>query len=174
MLGAMILSGGRSNRMGQDKARLDWLGLSAIDRVAALARAAGAERLCSVGPGHYGLPVVTDPRAGPVGGVLAGAAALKALGCTRALALAVDAPTLTVADLAPLLAAGGPATYDGQPLPLIFDLADVAFAAEPDMALWRFAELAGAVRLPVPPGAEARLHGANTPAERVALLAELA
>ena len=172
MLGAMILSGGRSGRMGQDKARLDWAGQRAIDRVAAVARAAGAVSVRSVGPEDYGLPIVADPQAGPVGGVLAGAAALRADGCTRALVLAVDAPTLTAADLAPLLATEGAAAYERQPLPLVLDLAALP-SAEPGLALWRFAELAGAARLPVPPGAETRLRGANTPTERATLLAEL-
>ena len=173
MLGAMILCGGASSRMGQDKAVLDWAGLRAIDRVANLARAAGAVTLCSVGPTDYGLPVVADPQAGPTGGVLAGAAALQTAGCTRALVLAVDAPTLTVEDLAPLLGAPGPAAYERQPLPLVLDLASLPSVVEPGLALWRFAELAGATRFPVPPGAQARLHGANTPQERAALLAEL-
>lgn len=173
MLGAMILCGGASSRMGQDKAVLDWAGSRAIDRVAALARAAGAEVVQSVGPADYGLPVVADPQLGPTGGVLAGAAALRAAGCARALVLAVDAPTLTAQDLAPLLAARGAAAYASQPLPLVLDLADLPSGAEPGLALWRFAELAGAVRLPVPPGAQARLRGANTPEERAALLAEL-
>lgn len=172
MLGAMILSGGASSRMGRDKAVLDWAGLRAIDRVAALARACGATTLCSVGPGDYGLPMVADPQAGPVGGVLAGAAALKAAGCARALVLAVDAPTLTPRDLAPLIAAPGAAAYERQPLPLILDLTGLP-SAEPGLALWRFADLAGVAHLPVPPGAQARLRGANTPEERAALLAEL-
>jgi molybdopterin-guanine dinucleotide biosynthesis protein A len=57
----------------------------------------------------HGLEHVDDPApgAGPVGGVLAGARALAAHGLTRALVLAVDAPTVTVEDLAPLLAAAG-------------------------------------------------------------------
>jgi molybdopterin-guanine dinucleotide biosynthesis protein A len=36
-LGAIILCGGGSRRMGRDKALLDWGGERAIDRVAALA-----------------------------------------------------------------------------------------------------------------------------------------
>lgn len=174
MLGAMILSGGGSSRMGQDKALLDWVGLRAIDRVAAIAAAAGALAIYSVGPEDYGLPFVPDELAGPVGAVLAGAAALRAAGCTRALVLAVDAPTLTAADLAPLLAAPRPgAAFDDLHVPLVFELAAISAEAAPGMALKRLAALAGIARLPVPPGAHARLRGANTPEERTVLLAAL-
>ena len=170
--GALILTGGGSRRMGRDKAALDWDGARAVDRVADLARTVGAAAVLTVGA-DLGLPFVPDPEpgAGPVGGVLAGAAALRALGLERALILAVDAPTLTVEDLAPLLAAGSPgAAYEGLPLPMA-----LAFAAVPDDAVagWplrRLVERAGLLVLTVPFGVEARLRGANTPEERARLL----
>ncbi|WP_293676828.1 NTP transferase domain-containing protein [uncultured Phenylobacterium sp.] len=174
MLGAMILSGGAATRMGADKARLDWAGVRAIDRVAAVATACAAQWTLSVGPDDYGLPFVVDERQGPAGGVLAGAAALSARGCTRALVLAVDAPTLSAADLAPLLAAPAPgAAYEGLHVPLVLDLAALPSGAERGMSLNRLVGLAGLARLPVPFGAAARLRGANTPDERAALLAAL-
>lgn len=170
----MILSGGGSRRMGEDKALLDWGGRRAIDRVAAVAAALGARPIYTVGPDDYGLPVVSDDMSGPAGAVLAGAAALRAAGCVRALVLAVDAPTLTAADLEPLLAVPGPgAAYDDLHVPLVLDLAALPTDAEPGLALKRLAALAGIARLPVPPGAYARLRGANTPAERAALLTAL-
>jgi hypothetical protein len=101
-LGAIILCGGASRRMGREKAVLDWDGQRAVDLVAALARAVGAQALVTAGA-DLGLPWVPDDEAfaGPVGGVLAGA---RALGTPRLLVLAVDAPTATAEDLAPLLA----------------------------------------------------------------------
>lgn len=171
MLGAMILSGGAASRMGQDKALLDWAGQRAIDRVAAVAAACGASVVYSVGPTDYGLPFVADDQGGPVGGVLAGAAALRARGCTRALILAVDAPTLTAADLVPLLTAEGPgAAYDDLHLPLVLDLAAIPPDAPAGMPLKNLIALTCATRLPVPAGARARLRGANTLDERAALL----
>jgi molybdopterin-guanine dinucleotide biosynthesis protein A len=170
VLGALILSGGYSSRMGEDKALLNWGGRRAIDRVAATAAAVGAVTLRSVGPGDYGLPQVLDAREGPAGALLAGAAALRAEGCTRALVLAVDAPTLTPDDLAPLLAAPGPgAAYEDLHLPVVLDLAALPSEPTAGMALKRLLALAGVVRLPVPPGAHARLRGANTPEERASL-----
>jgi molybdopterin-guanine dinucleotide biosynthesis protein A len=168
-LGAIILCGGGSRRMGRDKALLDWGGERAIDRVTALAKAAGAETLVTAGA-DLGLPWVPDGEAGagPVGGVLAGVAAL---GTARLLVLAVDAPTVTIEDLAPLLAAAAPgATYEGLPLPMVLDASALPESAEPGWPLRRLAERAGLAALPVPDGALARLRGANTPEERADLM----
>jgi len=156
--------------MGRDKALLDWDGVRAIDRVAALARAAGASVVLTAGR-DYGLDWVPDPEdgAGPVGGVLAGAEALRARGCSRALVLAVDAPTLTVDDLAPLLAAKAGATFDVSPVPMVLPLGAVSAGALPGWPLRRLVERAGLAVLECPEGARARILGANTPEERARL-----
>ena len=176
-LGAMILSGGASRRMGADKGAMDWLGRRAVDRVADLARAVGAETVITVGASDYGLPNVADEPAlgGPVGGVLAGARALRDAGCERALVLAVDAPSLTAGDLAPLLAveAAG-AAFEGLHFPLVATLDALPSDARPDWPMARLLERAGVVRLTPADEARARLRGANTPEEREALLVELA
>lgn len=174
-LGAMILTGGGSSRMGADKAALAWDGVRAVDRVAALARAVGAASVVTVGVGDYGLPVVDDEpsEAGPAAGVFAGAAALAARGHTRILVLATDAPTIEPADLAPLLAAPAPgAAYEGLHLPLVLDC-DALPAAEAGWPMARLVERAGVARPAAPPGAALRLRGANTPEERDVLLAAL-
>lgn len=173
----MILSGGASSRMGVDKAALDWLGRRAVDRTADVARNAGADPVITVGEAAYGLDHVVEdpPLGGPVGGVLAGAQALGAVGCGRALVLAVDAPTLTLEDLAPLLAAGGVgAAYEGLHFPLVVMLDALPTDALAGWPMARLAERAGVTRLAPPHGASARLRGANTREEREALLAELA
>jgi molybdopterin-guanine dinucleotide biosynthesis protein A len=165
-LGAIILCGGASRRMGRDKAVLDWDGARAVDRVAALARAVGAEALVTAGA-DLGLPWVPDDAAfaGPVGGVLAGA---RALGTARLLVLAVDAPTVMAEDLAPLLVGGG--YYEGLPVPMVFEAAALPVDAEAGWPLRRLVERAGLTALPVPAGAMGRLRGANTPEEREGLL----
>jgi molybdenum cofactor guanylyltransferase len=164
-LGAIILCGGASRRMGRDKALLDWDGRRAVDRVADLARAVGADALVTAGA-DLGLPWVPDDEtgAGPVGGVLAGA---KALGTARLLVLAVDAPTVTLEDLAPLLAKGG--FYEGLPVPMVVEAAALPINAAAGWPLRRLVERAGLTALPVPEGALARLRGANTPEEFRAL-----
>ena len=164
-LGAIILCGGASRRMGRDKAVLDWTGARAVDRVAALAKAVGADALVTAGA-DLGLPWVPDAEAlaGPVGGVLAGA---RALGTARLLVLAVDAPTVTSEDLAPLLVGGG--YYEGLPLPMVVEARAIPADAEAGWPLRRFVERAGLAALPAPEVAMGRLRGANTPEEFRAL-----
>jgi molybdopterin-guanine dinucleotide biosynthesis protein A len=172
LLAAAILVGGASTRMGVDKAAQDWGGRRAVDRVADLARRLGAGLILTAG-GDYGLPFVLDPRhqAGPVAGVKSAAARALTEGFGRLLVLAVDAPTLKAADLAPLLAAPEPgAVYDGFPLPLVVRLAALTVDAPDDWPLRRLVERAGVRPLPCPDALAARLRGANTPGERAALL----
>ena len=169
--GAIILTGGASRRMGADKALLDWDGRRAVDRVAALATAAGAVRVLTAGR-DCGLEHVEDPEpgAGPVGGVLAGARALSAHGLSRVLVLAVDAPTATVEDLAPLLAAAEPgAFYEGLPVPMVVTLAALPAEAEAGWPLRRLVEAAGLAGLACDEVVRSRLRGANTPEEVLAL-----
>jgi len=176
-LGVVILTGGGSSRMGRDKAELAWDGRRAVDRLADLARELGAAAIVTAGPRDYGLPVAVEdpPGGGPVAGIVAGAAALKAAGCDRGLVLAVDAPTVTAADLAPLLAAPGPgAAYDGLNLPLAFSLARLPAEAGHGWAMGRLIDAAGLARLACPADAAGRLRGANTPQEHEALLKALA
>jgi len=176
-LGALVLAGGGSVRMGTDKAALDWGGVRAVDRVAAAARAAGAARVLTVGPRDYGYPHVVEqpPGGGAAAGLLQGARRLAADGAQRALVLAVDAPLVRAQDLAPLLEAPAPgAAYAQLHLPLLLHLEHLP---ETDGRGWSMAALADALGLAwiaPPAGAQARLRGANTPAERVAQLAALA
>jgi molybdopterin-guanine dinucleotide biosynthesis protein A len=173
-LATVILCGGSSSRMGTDKARLDWDGTPALDRLAALSRELGIRMVLTAGADH-GLPAVLDasPGAGPCGGILAAALRLRADGYERALIIAVDAPTLLAPDVQPLLAAGSPgAAYEGLPLPMVIDLAAIPAATEAGWPLKRLVQGAGLVVLPCSDEARPRLRGANTPEERRRLLAD--
>lgn len=173
-LGVVILTGGAGQRMGADKAELAWGGRRAVDRLAELARELGATAIVSAGARDYGLPIAVEdpPGGGPVAGLVAGARALE--GCTRALVLAVDAPTVTADDLAPLLASTPPgAAYAGLHLPMVIAVAAIPADAGAGWPMGRLVERGGLSRLAVPPDSEARLRGANTPAEREALLRRL-
>lgn len=171
--GAGILLGGRSSRMGVDKAMLDWNGRTAVDRVADLARTLGAAPVVAIGRPVAGLASVLDGGQGPVGGVIEAISHLRELGCERVLVLAVDAPTLTADDIVPLLAEPAGAAYEGQPLPMALPVASLPPEALPDWPMRRLAERAGLARLRLPAEAAARLRGANTPEERETLLADL-
>lgn len=171
---AIILAGGRSARMGADKATLQWNCERTVERVWHLAREAGASEVVVAG-GDYGLPFVSDAvtHGGPVGGVLAGVAALGS--AERFLILAVDAPTLLVEDLRQLLAAGPPgAAFRGQPLPMVVWRDAVSYSLRSDSPLRQFVERAGLQNITQPRDASARLRGANTPAEWRALREEIA
>jgi molybdopterin-guanine dinucleotide biosynthesis protein A len=173
-IAAIILAGGASSRMGQDKALIDWGGRRAVDRVADLAAAAGAADVLVAG-GDYGLPFVDDPApgAGPVAGLIAAVAVLAGRGIDRALILAVDAPTLRPQDVARLSNAPAPgACYEGLPLPMSLQLSAIPADAAHDWPLMRLVERVGLARLPCPPQALARVRGANTPQERARLLAD--
>ncbi len=170
-LGVAILVGGASRRMGSDKALLDWGGMRAVDRCAALGTAMGAEHVLTAG-GDYGLDFVPDPtpQAGPVAGLLTAAERFAELGLSHVLALAVDAPTLTALDLRPLLEASSGAYFDGFPLPLYAPIAALDFSAPPDWPLRRLVARCGLQTLACAPGLAERLRGANTPEERLALV----
>ena len=173
-LGVIILTGGVGARMGADKAEMLWGGRRAVDLLAKLAAELGAAAVVSAGMRDYGLPVAAEdpPGGGPVAGLAAGLRALS--GCTRALVLAVDAPTVTAAELGPLLAAPAPgAAYDGLHLPLVIDNDAFPAGAGAGWPMARLVERAGLARLTPPAGAEARLRGANTPEEREELLRRL-
>jgi len=170
-LGAIILAGGASRRMGEDKAAQMWGNRRAIDHVAALARAVGAAPVITSGGGDYGLPRVSEPvpLSGPVAGVLAGVARLAGA-VERVLILAVDAPTIRAADLQPLLDVAGPgAAYAGLPLPMVVRLAAIPTDARDAWPLMRLVAHAGLRLLPLQQASAARIRGANTPLERARL-----
>jgi molybdopterin-guanine dinucleotide biosynthesis protein A len=158
--------------MGADKALQTWGDLRAIDHVIALARAAGARLIVTAGGRDFGLPWAPDPQAfgGPVAGLRGGLALLSGA-ADRVLVLAIDAPTLRLEDLAPLLAAPGPgAVYRDLPLPMVLEPAAFPPDAADGWPLRRVVERAGLVMLEPPAEAHARLRGANTPRERERLL----
>lgn len=104
---AVILAGGRSSRMGHDKALLDFNGQPLLARQIALARSLGpVEVLLSGGTGapyaSFGCPVLTDEfaSAGPLAGIAAG---LTSAAAPLVLVLAVDMPGMTAATLRQLL-----------------------------------------------------------------------
>jgi len=98
-LGAVILAGGQSTRMGRDKAWLEANGQSLILRAASTIRALGIKELfvsgrAGVDYSSLGCPVLLDldPGLGPLAGI---ERALEALEAALLLVLAVDLPGMT-------------------------------------------------------------------------------
>lgn len=103
-----ILAGGRSSRMGRDKAAIVWEGRTLLERQVALAWSLRPQEVFVVGrtqaevgvSNARGLPDA-QPGQGPLGGL---ATVLGATPCAHVLLLAVDMPALTKEFLAGILA----------------------------------------------------------------------
>jgi molybdenum cofactor guanylyltransferase len=172
--GGVVLAGGRSRRMGRDKALLEWQGRTLLDHAIARFQDTGCARIIASGdrPEHGGL-LDTYPDSGPLGGLHA--AALACPGC-RLVAVAVDMPRLPAQWLR-LLAQHddqiGAVHFDGSPLPVSVQATDRAISTlearlrDPNAsrALHDWLDVIGAVALPSPPNAAEALTNLNTPAE---------
>jgi molybdenum cofactor guanylyltransferase len=104
------VAGGRSQRMGSDKALLPWAGTTLLEHTLARLREVCAE-ICilsgvQIRYASYGVPAHADlvPEAGPLGGVHAG---LRNLGVSLGLFLGVDTPLVPSPLLRALVAAAG-------------------------------------------------------------------
>ncbi len=107
-----LLCGGRSRRMGRDKAMLEHPeGTTLLERAARLLETAIGPPLLLSGDGRrypqFDYAELADPKpdCGPLGGILA---AVDDASPSPALILAVDMPFVLAEDLAALMAAAGP------------------------------------------------------------------
>ena len=120
---ALILAGGQSSRMGQDKALLNINGQSLLAHMQQLAIDSGAAEVL-VSRNQPGFINDTEHQAGPLAGILA---ALAHCTTSQLLILPVDTPLLSVASLQQLvLGANGDAAYfASSPLPCVLPLSPV-------------------------------------------------
>lgn len=105
--GGFVLAGGRSSRMGRDKALLPYLGRTMLEHVAAQVLEAAGTVAIVADPAryaHFGFPVIPDERGGcgPLGGIVA---ALAASTKEWNLMVACDMPQLDAPFLRNLIAA---------------------------------------------------------------------
>ena len=105
---AALIAGGRSSRMGRDKAFLEIEGVPLWQRQLHVLRELGPSEIFIAGPNHpewveHGLEVVADAMAdsGPLGGLVA---ALRRCTNAQLLVLAIDLPNMTSIFLHQLLA----------------------------------------------------------------------
>lgn len=102
----IVLAGGRSARMGRDKAMLPYRGRTLLDHMVARLHASGARRVLVSGPPRTGYASVPDrqPELGPLGGIHAVVTTLAGTpDSTRLLIVPVDMPALSIPILATLL-----------------------------------------------------------------------
>ena len=126
----VVLAGGRSRRMGRDKALLEY-GASTLLQHQAATLAQVCRRVVVSGE-YAGYDCVRDirPGLGPLSGMHAAA---RRFTTNALLFLPVDMPAMTVQHLQELLADGGPCHVEGQPMPCLFPDATVLAAAIEDM-----------------------------------------
>ena len=173
---ALLLAGGRSRRMGRDKAALPWQGRTLLEHMSQLLVAAGAARVWRSGPyaGADGLADI-EPELGPVGGLLSLA---QTAPDGLYLAVPVDMPLLDGTLLHRLLEAlaeadrtVGSVCFDSHVLPLALRLEDVSRSAIREVAarpasgrsLRALQQALSGIALALPDGCESALSNCNTP-----------
>jgi len=171
-LTGMVLAGGRSSRMGRDKAGLTWRsGQTFLDRAVGQLREAGCGSVIVSGerPGHDCVPD-RWPGQGPLGGIASVLEARPAL-LGRLVIVPVDMPRLHPDSLRSLIGIvrGDGARYADVPLPMVLCISDRLRAGMREMmqsearslrALTRGLDMA--IVEPTPADALANI---NTPAE---------
>lgn len=119
---AVILAGGRSSRMGQDKATLQINGQSLLQHMQQLVSQAGASQII-ISRNQQGCIADITPDQGPLGGILSVLAH-----CTQPqlLIMPIDTPLLSVNSIKQLLATpNGTAAYFAEhPLPCVLPNSD--------------------------------------------------
>ena len=169
----VVLAGGRSSRMGQDKARLAWRGQPLLTHACATLAAAGAAAVVVSGDyPEWGGLADTTPGLGPLGGV---ARVFEALPDGALLLMPVDMPLLTPSLLRVLAShdTAACAAYRDYILPLRVRvdagsravLAQLLADPEGRRSLRALHEALGGEFLELPSGWRAELVNCNTPDE---------
>ena len=176
----LVLAGGRSSRMGQDKARLHWQGQPLYRHMISLLNEAGIDRVLLSGSGftnellaNSGLVTCLDdllPNRGPLGGIHA---AFRVLNDNdRLLVTPVDMPLLPIESINTLARQHQTCSFAGFNLPLMLTVTEesrqvinqlVHSDDYRDYALWRLQQRLGGQTLPLPTTMADRFINANTP-----------
>lgn len=155
----IVLAGGRSSRMGRDKARLEFKGRPLVQHMMDILRAAGLKDIYISGSVE-GYPCIPDeqPFAGPAGGI--NNFLRKKPGYRGYLFVPVDMPLLSAEILGALLAQDDGGYFISRPLPL--------FLRQP-ITSGESGSVRGIIEknhlypLDMPPAFEAAMMNVNTP-----------
>ena len=171
----LVLAGGRSSRMGTNKALLQLNGETLLERAGRKLSAAGCKKILVSGD-YPGYDCVKDEGfLGPLAGISAG---LQACETARMLVLPVDMPFM-MSELLHLLTTFGTDShglfYSNQPFPLLLNnnhenrsllLSMLApDVPENERSLFRFIRMAGFTSLPISPRYDYCFQNTNTPDE---------
>jgi len=130
----VILTGGKSSRMGVDKALMQLDGRTLVERLERVLRDAGARRVVAIGGNveailSLGIEAVIDhyPGEGPLGGLLTAADELQVASTMRVAVVACDLPLLrgaTIRRLAQMIApvpglSDQPLAWSANPVPAV-------------------------------------------------------
>ena len=165
-LAGLVLAGGRSTRMGGDKARLRINGVTLLEQAEMLLAAAGARRVYVAGREDvpFGLPD-QEAYAGPAMATVNALNILHNDGFTHALVLPVDMPLMTETALRSLIMAEAPAvSYATQPLPFFASLQAVMELKCYPVSLKRLLRELNARQIPMPES-DLIFVNTNTPEE---------
>lgn len=173
----LVLSGGKSSRMGADKALLLVDGETLLERTIRLGKALGASQvLISRNQSGFIQDQIKD--AGPMAGITA---ALPHLQTAWLLVVPVDMPLLTPAALSPLFACAvtqqQSCCFAGFPLPVLLKITDTVQQllrqklTGPDRALYRTWQALGLQQLPLQ--TPAAFQNCNDPASFARVLTQL-
>nr|WP_283777833.1 molybdenum cofactor guanylyltransferase [Sansalvadorimonas sp. 2012CJ34-2] len=171
----IVLTGGRSSRMGQDKALLAWQNKPLYRHMAELLAATGIQRVFINGVHDFGENIADIfPGRGPLSGLHA---ALNRVDSGYLLIVPVDMPLLKEVDLVRLIQQCDdemPLQYEGYSLPLLMPVSEKARQLanqtiqsdnRRNYALWRLMEKLNGQKLPAPEGHETSFCNTNTPQE---------
>ena len=181
----VVLAGGRSTRMGCDKAMLNWRGRVLLDHQLQTLRAAGVDavRVSGMRPEHAGI-IDREAQAGPLGGVAAVVASLSGHAeplaelLAELLVIPVDMPRLSAALLRRLRVSSeteaAALRFNGHVLPMRLRVdahtrqtlhALMALRAARARSLRALQQRVGLRQLPLQAAESAQLSDCNTPAQ---------
>lgn len=167
-IAGIVLAGGKSSRMGRDKALLEYKGRPLLHHMMGLLRAAELSEIFVSGdlPGYPCVPD-TSPAAGPVGGIISVIREKQAY--DGYLFIPVDMPLLPAQGLRLLLSQNGGGYFIGWPLPL--------FLVPPIMpsharSVQGFIKDQGVYPIDIPSAMDALMKNANTPQEWQEVISE--